>query len=82
MRGANNAHNKVNQAFEALHRQGYICFVQRELQGQRYAVPRLTQKGWQAIQAGSIFGWQVKKHSEEKCLSSIHMSGIGGTNLL
>jgi ATP-dependent DNA helicase RecQ len=52
MRGANNAHNKVNQAFEALHRQGYICFVQRELQGQRYAVPRLTQKGWQAIQAG------------------------------
>jgi hypothetical protein len=52
MRGANNAHNKVNQAFEALHRQGYIYFVQRELRGQRYTVPRLTQKGWQAIQAG------------------------------
>jgi hypothetical protein len=35
-----------------LHRQGYIYFVQRELQGQKYTVPRLTQKGWQAIQAG------------------------------
>jgi len=52
MRSAQNARNKVNQAFEALCCQGYIYFEQRELHGQRYVVPQLTQKGRKAIQAG------------------------------
>lgn len=47
-----NARSKVNQAFEALYRQGYIYFEQQELHEQMYVVPQLTQKGRKAIQAG------------------------------
>jgi len=52
MRGSKNARSKVNQAFEALYRQGYIYFEQQELHEQMYVVPQLTQKGRKAIQAG------------------------------